>query len=77
MCKYTPEEYKKTEASWRRWKWDSGHTAIQPKPKKVKIDKAYDMVVEGLTNGLGKHPHVDKYYAEKLAIELNIQSQDN
>lgn len=62
------------EPGWRRWKWDSSRSTVKPKPKKVKIDKAYDIVVNGLLCGLGKHPYVDQYYAEKLAIELNIES---
>lgn len=60
------------ESSWRRWKWDSKKENTALPHKKMAVDKAYDLVVAGLKDGLGKHPNGGRWYAEKLADELGI-----
>lgn len=80
--KLTPRKERISEPSYRRWVFDEPKRGeskkrtktYYPKGKKVSVDKAFDIVVQGLLDGKGLHPSVDFiWYAEKLAIECNLR----
>ena len=71
-----------TETSYRRWIFDDpkpGESKKRtktffPKGKKMSVDTAFDIVVQGLLDGKGLHPTAnDIWFAEKLAIECNLR----
>ncbi|AUS03057.1 winged helix-turn-helix DNA-binding domain protein [Vibrio phage 2.275.O._10N.286.54.E11] len=51
---------------FRRWKGDSTRSPNLQKPKKMDLDKAYDMVVAVLSDK-------ERVYAEVIAAKLNIE----
>lgn len=80
--KKTQRKERTTESSYRRWIFDDPSTGqpkkraktFHPKGKKMSVDKAFDIVVQGLLNGKGLHPSSKEiWYAEKLAIECNLR----
>lgn len=80
--KLTPRKERISEPSYRRWVFDEPKRGkskkrtkmYYPKGKKVSVDKAFDIVVQGLLDGKGMHPSVDYiWYAEKLAIDCNLR----
>lgn len=42
--------------------------------KKYSKEQLYLLVVESLQDGIGKHPNVDKWYAEPIAIHLKTKT---
>lgn len=80
--KITPRKQRTSEPSYRRWVFDEPRRGeskkrtkmYYPKGRKMSVDKAFDIVVQGLLEGKGVHPSVDYiWYAEKLAIECNLR----
>lgn len=70
------------EPSYRRWVFDEPKRGqskkrtkmYYPKGKKMSVEKAFKIVVQGLLDGKGLHPTANYiWYAEKLAIECNLR----
>lgn len=84
------EELRANHKSVRRWKFDGPRydrakreKIPQRKPKKMKPEQAFPLVVEAMKNGHGSHAGPDSdssqylqeiFYAELIAIHLNIQT---
>lgn len=69
------------EDAWRRWykrmpweKKEKRPKMYYPSGRKMKIEKAFDVIVKGLLEGKGKHPTSTEHivYAEKISIECNV-----